>query len=225
MFGPVLGLLLTFEPPILRTDWQVRGTALVLRDATMSDIDCPVGNLIAICDMTLAAPVGTAVVTRRVHYMLVSAQDGALIAQVVADPAHPGWLTTDFGLDSFWNRVASLFGAIIVLGTLVLGGGWAALRRHRRARSWQRAESVPVALRLVTRQRLRNSQIWTVRSEDNQTARWTVPRRAEPFALGSAGDILGLQQVDSTAIMPLDATLRWVDLSRAERASVLGPGK
>ena len=222
MFGTMLGFLLVFVPPDLVTDWQVRGTALALRDGTVPDSDCSDRDLIEICDMTVAAPVGAAVMQRRVHYVFLSSQDGPITVQVVADPAHPGWLTTDFGLDVFWDRVASLVGATALLGGFVGGGGWAALRSYRRAQTWRRFDSVPVPLRLVARQQLYKGEIWTVRSEDGQTARWPVPRRSAPFALGSASEILGLQQVASSAIMPLDDKLRWVDLSSAERAAALG---
>ncbi len=222
MFGVSLGFVLVFFPPDMVTDWQVRGTALTLRDGTIRDSDCSGSDLLEICNMTVSAPVGTAVVQRRVHYAFMSSQDTPFTIQVVADPAHPDWLTTDLGLDVFWDRLASLVVATVVLAVLVVGGGWAALRSYRRARVWQRADSLAVALRLVSRQRVRNGEIWTVRSDEGQTARWTVPRRCTPFTLGSTGEILGLQRTDGSEIMPLDEKLRWVDLSPAERATALG---
>lgn len=222
MFGAMLALMVVFLPPGLVTDWQVRGTALTLGDGTVRDNDCSVSDLIAICSMTVVAPVGTGVVQRRVHYAFISGQDDPVTVHAVADPARPGWLTTDLGLDVFWNRVASLIGATVIIGCLVFGGSWAAFRSHRRSNAWRTADSLAVPLRLVSRQRLRNGELWIVRNEDGQTARWTVPRRSAPFALGSAGEILGLQRTDGSEIMPLDDKLRWVDLSQAERAAVLG---
>ena len=142
MFGTMLGFLVVFGPPHLVTDWQVRGTALALRDGTVPASDCSDRDLIEICDMTVAAPVGAAVMQRRVHYVFLSSQDGPITVQVVADPAHPGWLTTDFGLDVFWDRVASLVGATALLGGFVGGGGWAALRSYRRAQTLARAAPV-----------------------------------------------------------------------------------
>ena len=224
MFGGMLGFMLVFVPPSLLTDWQVRGTALALRDGTVSDSDCSGHDFIEICTMTVAAPVGTQTIQRRVHYVFLSADDDPLTVQVVADPAHPGWLTTSLGLDVFWNRLVSLVGSTVVVGGLLLGGGWAALRSYRRARAWQRAESLPVTLRLLTRQRIRNGEIWTVRGEDGQTARWPVPRGSAPFTLASGGEILGLQRTDGSDVMPLDDKLRWVALSTAERAAILGSG-
>ena len=222
MFGVTLGFVVVFFPPDLVTDWQVRGTALTLRDGTVRDSDCNGSDLLEICNMTVSAPIGRGVVQRRVHYAFVSAQDTPVTIQVVADPAHPDWLTTDLALDVFWDRVASLVGTTAVLAALVFGGGWAALRSYRRARVWHRADSLAVALRLVSRQRVRNGEIWTVRSDDGQTARWPVPRRSAPFTLGSAGQILGLQRTADSEIMPLDEKLSWVDLSPAERAAALG---
>ena len=225
MFGGMLGFMLVFVPPGLVTDWQVRGGALALRDGAVSDSDCSGHDFIEICSMTVAAPIGRQTVQRRMHYVFVSTQDDSLTVQVVADPAHPGWLTTDLGLDMFWNRLASLVGSTVVVGGLLLGGGWAALRSFRRSRAWQSAESLPVTLRLLTRQRVRNGEIWTVRGEDGQTARWTVPRRSAPFTLASGSEILGLQRTDGSEVMPLDDKLRWVDLSPAERAVILGPAR
>ncbi len=225
MVGGILGFLLVFVPPGLVTDWQVRGTALALRDGTVTDSDCSSRDLVNVCDMTLAAPVGTGSVQRRVHYVFIASLDDSLTVQVVADPAHPGWLTTDLGLDQFWDRVASLVGITAVFAGLLLGGGWGALRSYRRAHRWRTADSVPVTLRLMTQQRVRNGAVWTVRSEDGRTVRWTVPRGSAPFSLGSTSEILGLQRVDGSDIMPLDAKLRWVDLTAAERATALGAVK
>ena len=222
IFGPMLGFLLAYVPPFLVTDWQVRGTALTLQDGTVPTSDCSTSDVLAMCDMTVAAPVGAGEVTRHVYYMFLSGQDDPVTVHVVADPAHPDRLTTDLGLDVFWNRVASLCAATLLLCGFIAVGAWGAWRSYRRRQAWRKADSIPVSLRLVTRQRVRGGQIWTVRSEDGQIARYTVSRRAEPFTLGSASEILGLQRMDGTAIMPLDATLRWVDLTPAERQSVFG---
>lgn len=222
MFGGMLAFVLVFFPPGLVTDWQVRGSALTLRDGTVRGSDCNSSDLLEICSMTIAAPIGTAVVQRRVHYAFVSSQDTPITVHVVADPAHPGWLTTDLGLDVFWDRLAMLVGVTVMLSCLVFGGGWAALRSYRRSQVWQRTDSLAVALQLVSRQRLRSGEIWTVRSGDGQTTKWAVPRRSTPFTLGSADKILGLQLIDGSEIMPLDEKLRWVDLSPTERASALG---
>ncbi len=223
MFGGILSLMLVYLPPGLLTDWQVRGTALALRDGVVSDSDCSGHDAIEICGMTVTAPVGSGMVRRTVHYMFLSAAEGPIDVQVVADPARPDWLTTDLGLDMFWNRLASLVAGTLAVGVMLAAGAWAAMRSHRRHRIWRQADALPVTLRLVARQRVRSAEIWTVRSEDGETARWPVPRKSAPFTLGSAGEILGLQQAGSSAIMPLDDKLRWVDLTAAERAVVLGP--
>ncbi len=221
----LLGLMLILLPGDLVTDWRVRGTALELRDGSVSDSDCTGHDLIEICTLTVAAPVGTATVRRRLHYAFLSGQDDVTYTvRVVADPAHPQWLTTDLGLEAFWNRVASLAAGTVVFAGLLAGGAVGVWRSHRRWRAWRSADAVPVTLRLVARQRQRNGEFWTVRSEDGQTARWAVPRRSAPFVLDGADEVLGLQQTGSSAIMPLDARLRWVDLSRAERAASLAPG-
>ena len=224
IFGSLLFFPAVLAPPALLTDWQVRGAALYLRDGTVRSDSCTSSDFFELCDMTLSAPVGAGQVERRVSYVFLSASEGRRY-RVVADPAHPQWLATDVGLDLFWNRLACSAGAALVLGLLAWILGLAGVRNFRRRRAWRKRDAVAVKLRLLSRQTLRGRQLWTVQGDAGPPELWAVPRKAAPFLLGSASEVLGLQRLDGTAVMPLDSRLRWVNLTEAERALVLGAAK
>ena len=220
--GAIVGYFAVFLPAGLVSDWQVRSTARMLRDGAVTNSDCSGRDLIEICNLTVSAPVGTGTVHRRVHYLFISPQAAPFVVQAVADPSRPGTLTTDLALDWFWNRVASFLAGLFLFTFLLVAASWGVWRSHRRTQAWRTEDSVAVKLQLVSRQRVRNGEIWTVRSEDGHQERWPAPRRAAPFVLGAADEILGLQRTVGKKIMPLDDKLRWVDLSPPERASILG---
>ena len=224
LFGAMLAVPVAIAPPVLLTDWQVRREALYVRGGTARDSSCTSQDSIEMCTMTLSAPVGAGRVERQVGYAFLSAGTRRAY-RVVADPAHPEWLTTDVGLELFWNRVAFLAGATGVLGVLL----WLLVRigmhRYRQQRMWRTKDALAVRLRLLSRQAMAGGQIWTVQGDDGPPERWTVPRKAAPFVVGAASEILGLRLLDGTAVMPLDSRLRWVRLTRSERELVLGPAK
>lgn len=224
LFVAMLAYMLFWVAPDIATDWQVRQNAAVVRDADVSDGKCDGRLFVEICDVTLSAPVGKETVVRRVHYVFGSFHSGDFNVNVVADPAHPEWLTTDQALDTFWNRALTFIAGSVVIAPLVIGGVGGALRTRRHRRAWMVAPAVAVPLQLTALRRFRGVSIWTVKSDSGLTQFWTLPPRASPFVLGPADRILGLATPGGAAIMPLDAKLRWVDLSPAERGPVLAAG-
>lgn len=62
--------------------------------------------------------------------------------------------------------------------------------------------------------------VWTVQASAGQTTSWMVPRWTKPCLLGRSDRVLGLADPASGAVMPLDAGLRWIDLSAGERSAV-----
>ena len=141
---------------------------------------------------------------------------------MVADPQHPEWLTTDLGLDRFWNRVVSLVVECALLGTFIVFSARGFVRSLRSGRYWRKAALFPVPLQLVKVQPTSGRMAkWTLRAENGRTAWWTLPRRAKPFVLGPGDRVLGLATEGAGSIMPLDAGLRWVDLTAQERDAVL----
>ena len=84
---------------------------------------------------------------------------------------------------------------------------------------------VAVPLKLLGTKKTRSGHVWTVQAESGKTVHRTLPRRAPPFVLGPAADRVPGLMVQGGGIMPLDAGLRWVELSGAERAAVLHPAR
>ena len=222
LFGGFLAFSVGWVAPDVYTDWQVRDTAVPIRGGHLSDGSCSSKLFLHMCDVTLSAQAGAERITRKVHYVFGSFTLGDFTARVVADPQRPDWLTTDLGLDYFWDRVVSL-GLDLLLIAALLWGGIKTIRDAFRTRAaWHRAEMVPVPLKLAGTQKAPGGMAWTVQAEGGKTARWVVPRRAKPFVLGPAPDrVLGLMTRGGGSLMPLDAGLRWVELSNEERAAAL----
>lgn len=227
LFLGMLGFSLFWVAPVLVTDWQARSTAVRVKGGDLTDGHCSSKFFIEDCDVTLTAPVvsaqgGRGSISRTVHYVFASFEGGDFTAAVVADPQHPEWLTTDLGLDRFWNRVVSLALESALLGTLIVFSARGFVRSLRAARYWSKAELFPVPLQLVGLQRTRAyTAKWTLRAENGPTMWWYPPRRFQPFVLGPANRVLGLTTKDGRSIMPLDAGLRWVKLSAQEREAAL----
>ena len=211
--------------PALVTDWLVRPAAVTILGGAVSDSSCDNKFLLMTCEMTLTAPVGRAEVSRQARYLFASTATDDLTATVVADPAHPQWLSTDLGLDNFWNRLVTLVAAMLATLALAVFGVRGAIRNRRRRRAWESTPVVPVPLWLTGMQKVRNGRVWIVRNEAGRTTRWTVPRRAKPFRLGPSDPtgerVLGVEARGGGGFMPLDDRLAWIDLSPAERRAVL----
>ena len=214
--GGLVGLALWVGPEIA-TDWQVRNSALPVKGGHLEHGSCSSKLFLHICDTTLTAPGG---IRREMHYVFASFNISGFTAGVVADPAHKEWLTTDLGLDNFWDRVVTFVVAVLFLCAALFGFLLQQIKSWRHRRWWRQARVSPVALQLVGQQKVSGGRAWTVRTPDGATARWVVPRRAKPFVLGPPDRVLGLV-AGTGAAMPLDAKLHWVDLTRRERQAAL----
>ena len=217
IFAGMLAFSVVYVAPVLATDWWVRGSAVELSGAHISDGSCSGNWFIETCDATLSLP--AARITREVHYMFVSFNTRGWVARVVGDPNRPTWLTTDLGLERFWQRSLFLLLGCAFLLAVILAGGRAKIRTWRNNMSWRRAEVVPVRLKFVKRQVVRGGALWIIRGTDGRAWNWTMSRRAAPFMLGQ-DEVLGLE-LRNGAAFPLDAGLRWIDLSPGERRPVL----
>lgn len=207
--------------PVVVTDGMIRGTAVPIQGGHLVEGSCSSKLFIHVCDLTLSAPGPSGLITRSIHYVFGSFTLGSFTVRTVGDPAHPGWLTTDLGLDYFWDRVVSL---LIDLGLMaaLLYGAVLGIRRTARLRAWwHKAAMVPAPLTLVGMKAVKRMNVWTVRSDTGTEVNWTMPKRAKPFVLGPENRILGLVHDGGHNLMPLDSKLKWVALSRAERAAAL----
>ncbi|MCK8786447.1 hypothetical protein M0638_18895 [Roseomonas sp. NAR14] len=212
--------------PGLVGDYAVRGTALPLTTGRISDGRCHSKLFLVSCDITLSStgPGNTgkagARVTQDVHYLFADIHFGDYTVAVMSDPARPGWLTTDIGIDRYWNRavtfvlMAAFSVAMAVFGLiqLVSGGPWATA-----ARRLDGQVLVPAVLRL--RGVLR--QGWAVDAQPGERFRngrlWPVGRQAEPLVVGPGNAILGVTARSGGPVVPMDAGLTWLDLTEEER--------
>ena len=224
MFGllvavALVGASLVWVLPDIVLDWRVRDAAVPIQGGRSEDRHCSAQLFIVSCGATLHAPAPGGAVSRGVFFLFAGDPDAKYTLRVVGDPARPALITTDLALDSFWDRVLTLAGTWAVFGFLCTVGGRQVLANRRRYAAWRRLPTVPVPLEL-TAEPLGNGARWTVRGETGAVAQWVVPRKAKPFLL-RPGIILGLSGRDGAALFPLDASLRWVELSEAERRGAL----
>ena len=220
MFAAIIAASAVWVAPALITDWKIRESAVIVPDGHLTDGKCSTKLFVDICDVTLTAPGPRGEIRRDVHYLFVSFT-GRFRASVVGDPAHPEWISTDLGLDYFWNRALTLLTAWCLLGGLIWLVVLGRVRAARQNSSWGKLDMIPVALDLVESTRDRKSARWAVQADDGTTHTWTVPRRAAPFVLGPDTRVLGLASRTGQTVMPLDSKLRWVDLTATERQAVL----
>jgi len=238
-FIGVLIATLVWIWPALQSDWQVRDNAQPVRGGTVSG-KCHSKVIFHLCDATLGTPPPRSIapvrplapvqpldpinrpLKRDVTYMFLDFHFGAYEMAVMADPRRPELLTTDLGLDKFYNRAISL-GALwlfMLTGALVSAKlAWRSSKIHNAILASSGQVLIPVVLQLANHTAGRRNATWTVRDQSGGDTEWTVPSTARPFILGSGASVLGLAGPGGNA-MPLDAELRWVDLTEDERAAI-----
>lgn len=220
LFGVIL--LVGWLGPELARDWRIRGTARPAPHGHLVYSSCSEKLFVALCDLTLSADLpGGGSIERTVYYLFATTPLEELVVRVMADPAEPTQLTTDLGLDRVVNRTLMIVGA----GVLVLLGVVAAIRasvaRGRRRAALQSMQGqvlTPEALVLERWSRSRTSGTWSVRADGLRQV-WRLPAKARPLFLGP-GRVLGVVGPQRELPVPLDAELRWVDLTNAERQRI-----
>ena len=220
-----LGFLVAYMGPYLWSDWQVRDAAQIVRGGHLDSGKCSSKLFLHFCDATLTGPgqAGAPPRHRDVDFAFASFDLGHFEAMVVADPRHPDLLTTDLALEHFWSRAITLALFVGCLASLVVVGLLRTFRTWRDRALWRRSPALPVPLRLTTITRSRSSVAWTIVGPTGAASQWTLPRGSKPYMLDGGNTILGLQRQVDGAVMPLDARLRWVALSRPERAAAIPP--
>lgn len=221
MFVGFLAFLAAWVGPEIVTDWQVRDTAVPFKGARLEKGSCSSKLFVHICDADLSAPGPNGRITRSTHFIFASFHLGDFEARVVGDPAHREWLTTDLALESFWDRVITFVVATALLTFFVVAFLWQRIKAWQSQAAWRQADVRAIPLQLVRQQKVQNGMAWTVQTGRGGVTQWVVPRRAKPFVLDANGRILGLARQDTGAVMPLDARLRWVDLTAPERDAAL----
>lgn len=223
----VLGLTVAsfiFVAPTLWTDWQVRNTAQPVVASRIEDGSCRSKLFINTCNVTLGAGKASNAVRRSVTYVFADAHSGDYSVQVLADPEHPEWLTTDLALDKLPSRLITMgvFWGLMLVGVIAMIRGLLVRRAVRREiLSWdgQRLRTAP--LELVSVRGSTGVSTWTVKvpGERGKGRAWSLPGKARPFFIGE-DMILGVTGPQGGVVAPLDYGLTWIDLTEEERVAI-----
>jgi hypothetical protein len=225
-FLVMIGLMVAsaiFVAPALITDWQIRDTARPVL-ASRVDGSCRSKLFINTCSVSLSSGKNPNVVSRDVTYVFADAHSGDYSVEVVADPQHPEWLTTDMALDKLPSRIATLggFWLLMIVGLIAVARSMLAKRSvNRTLASWdgQRLRAVP--LELVSVNSSTGISNWKVKApgETGKGRGWALPANARPFFVGE-GTILGVTGQQGGLVAPMDYGLTWIDLTDEERGAI-----
>lgn len=131
MFAGILVAMMVYTGPALLTDWQVHASAQPAEHGHVVKGSCSTRLVFAICDVTVENRDPSGTVTRDMNYIFTDIHFGSYRAGVMLDPARPGLITTDLGLDHLWNRTITFAVATAVLLTFVLLPMLAFVRNRR----------------------------------------------------------------------------------------------
>jgi hypothetical protein len=222
LFGGFIAMLAIEVAPAIRDDFAVRERAQPAPAARISEGRCRSRVfLFQSCELTITWRDKDGTGTRKVTYMFVEPHMGSWTALPMMDPARPGLVTTDLGLDRLWNRVATAVGGL-VLGLALIGGLFLAAWKgqgksgREKALAGRTLEAVPVEFRGWG-----EGPTWRVADERGQVFEWPVRKSDKPFVLDETRSlVLALRETPGGRAFPLDAKLRFVKLTREERAHI-----
>jgi hypothetical protein len=222
LFGGFIALLAVEVAPAIRNDFAVRDQARPAPAARISEGRCRSRLfLFQSCDLTIAWRDKDGAHTRKLSYMFVEPHMGSWSAVVMADPARPGLVTTDIGLERLWNRVGTVAGglvfALLLIGGLLLAA-WKGQGKGRqvKALAGRTLVAAPVAFRGWG-----EGPSWRVEDDRGQVFEWPVRKSDKPFVIDEArGLVLALRDPAGGPAFPLDEKLRFVVLTPEERARI-----
>jgi hypothetical protein len=173
------------------------------------------------CDLTIAWRGKDGTGTRKVSYMFVEPHMGSWTAVPMMEPARPGLVTTDLGLDRLWNRVGTAAGglaaALLLIGGLVL----AALKGQAKGGQVKALAGRTLVAAPVLFRGWGEGPSWRVEDEHGQVFEWPVRKSDKPLVLDAArGLVLALRDPAGGPAFPLDEKLRFVRLTQEERARI-----
>ena len=109
----------TATAPALLVDWWIHDTARPMPGPRLRKVDCTNFNLILnLCSVVFVAPSNAGEITRAVSYAFIGPPQGRFTVHVLADPAYPGWATTDLAIAHLVNRTICL--AVFVPSVLMM---------------------------------------------------------------------------------------------------------
>jgi hypothetical protein len=222
LFGAFIAMLAIDIGPAIRDDFTVRERAQPAAAARISQGICRSRLfLFQSCDLTITWRDKDGTGTRKVSYMFVEPHMGSWTAVPMMDPARPGLVTTDLGLDRLWNRVGTAAGglvfALVLIGGLFLAA-WKAQAKGGQAKALagRTLVAAPVLFRGWG-----EGPSWRVEDERGQVFEWPVRKSDKPFVVDEArGLVLALRDPAGGLAFPLDEKLRFVTLTPEERARI-----
>ncbi|WP_198368615.1 hypothetical protein [Roseomonas rosulenta] len=222
LFGAFIAMVAIDVVPAIRDDFAVRDRAVSAPAARIAEGRCRSRLfLFQSCNLTIAWTDKDGAHTRKLDYTFVEPHMGSWSAVPMMDPARPGLVTTDLGLDRMWNRVATAAGSLFV-GLLLIGGLLASAWRGQakageaKALAGRELAAVPVLFRGWGR-----GPSWIVADEHGQVFEWPVRKSDKPLVIDAArGLVLALRERSGGPAFPLDDKLRFVTLTPEERARI-----
>ena len=205
--------------PTLLSDYEIRGGAVPAAGRVEGGRCSTRMGLLQTCSMTLVSTAPTKngePVRQTAEYIFAEPHLGNYSVQLLADPARPGKLTTDMGLDHLTNRAVTFAtAAVLLLG--LLGGGVLLVRAGGRARRDMQALSgrplMPVAVIVGA-----DPNGWQVRpAGGGQATLWPLPKKAQPFWLNPETRVALGVTAPGMPVFALDRDLAWADFSEEER--------
>lgn len=223
------GAIAWWQTPGLIRDWQINQNPVVLYDGDIQNGKCTTRKgFFTDCEAHLAYDYNGRHYESDVTLMFVDLHSGDYEVDLVISGDKPELATMSLGLEKLWNRLT-----VFVLFTLLFFG-MAAMLVWQKLRAAQvsaalsrpgRLALVPVEITQV--QDARGSSFVTYRpAEGTKTALLArFAKGEEPLVVQDAtGQPFGLAARGEATPMPalLDADLRRIDLTEAERSAVLG---
>ena len=220
-------LIVLFPLPALVSDYAVRDTARPIAGGTIEHGSCTSRLFLVICDADLALSwPGKPPLRRSLHYFFVDAHFGDYSARVVVDPSRPEDMTTDLALDMMTNRLITMAIAGPIFLAVSLGIFWVnfrTVRRHQKLRVALSGQLLRlVAMKIVATGRRAVSTSYVQPDGKVATETWKFPRKSQPIVLDpQQRTVLGVTAGDGKYAMPLDRNLKWIGLTKEERAAAL----
>ena len=206
----------------LRSDVAIRDTARPAPHVRITEFRCRGLILFTRCHLTLTWDDRGSEQASHLNYFFFEPIffRVPVSASPMMDPARPGLVTTDLGLNRIGNRVAGEIFMTLLLLLPIAGGIIRAVKPGNfdvDAMSGRALEPVALQFRGWGR-----GPTWRVANAKGKLFKWPVRKTDQPFFLDPEHNlVLGLRDPVFGGVFPLDADLRFVELTPEERTRIL----
>jgi hypothetical protein len=208
----------------LRSDVAIRDTARPAPHVRITEFRCRGVILFVRCELTLTWDDRGSEQASHLNYFFFEPRNPFLnpivSASPMMDPARPELVTTDLGLHRIGNRAASEIFITLLLLLSTVGLIIRAVKPGNfdvDAMSGRALEPVALQFRGWGR-----GPTWRVTNAKGKLFKWPVLKTDQPFFLDPEHNlVLGLRDPVFGGVFPLDADLRFVELTPEERTRIL----